>query len=133
MNVSTWAGFVVTALLLGCADSRDVRYKRAMREIDRAHERLKDNLVEEKIGNVAAVQKAIRGEASHIAEVASRPEVISHIDEEEFRRNAAFLREDATKLEEAVAAGKLGEALEILPRLTSDCAQCHNQYRKDAD
>ena len=132
MRVSLWIGLVVLVVAAGCADSKETRYKRCMREIERAHKALKEGLMPDKIRDVAAARKALEGKAKVIAEVISSSEVTTFIDENDFRTFAAALREDATKLEEAIQAGHLEDAFgEYLPRVGSDCTLCHNQYRKD--
>ncbi|MBI3844302.1 MAG: cytochrome c [Planctomycetes bacterium] len=119
---------------LACEERRDTRFKRNMREIDRAFVALDEHLKPDRIGDVAGTQRTLKGVAASIASVLGRPEVVTFKDEEDFRKYAEMLREDATALEQTIAEGKLEEAMNVgLTRVNSGCALCHNQYKNAED
>lgn len=124
-------GVVVT---LGCEEPRDTRFKRNMREIDRAFVALDEHLKSDRISDVSGTQRALKGVAATIASVLARPEVVSFKDEVEFRKYAEMLREDAGALEQTIASGNLEEAMNVgVPRVNSGCSLCHNQYKDGGD
>ena len=134
MRMPMWILLLVWGALLGCEEPKETRYKRAMKQIDRAHLALSEELKPEKIRDVVATKAALDGKGETIANEISRPEVTTYIDEDEFRRFAQVLREDATALEAAIDAGRLEEAMNVLyPRIDSTCELCHSQYKKTKD
>jgi cytochrome c556 len=128
------AGALALAAALGCSDSAETRFKRAMRDAERAQNALKDRLESGRASDVAATQRALRGVAAEIAEIFERPDVAGFRDEPEFRAFARQLHDDALALESDVSAGKLEDAASAgLPRIAAGCAQCHDRYRKRRD
>ena len=131
MRMPVWLLLLVAGALFGCEEPKQTRYKRAMRQIDRAHLALGEGLKPEKIRDVAATKVALDGKAEIIATEVSRPEVTSYIDNDDFRKFAQVLGEDAAALEAAIDEGRLEEAMDVLfPRIDSTCELCHSQFKK---
>jgi hypothetical protein len=130
-RVPFWIALGIVVVSLGCEDPKETRYKRAMRDIDRAYHALGEGLQPERIRDVPATQRALGGLAERIARNASREEVVTFRDEQDFQSLAQALREDSAELEKAIAEGRLEEAMDVFyPRVGATCTLCHAQYRE---
>ncbi len=122
---------LLVAASSGCEEPAATRYKRSMREIERAHVALSEGLKPENARDAASTRTALEGQAARIAHVMARPEVAEFREEEDFRNFAAICREEAAKLEEAISAGRIEEAQNQLLAVDAACTFCHNAYREE--